>query len=379
MTYPLPAVSGAKGADNLAPAGRNHWSFTKIGNQINRTYAMVMFRNVFSQIAPMPSQSQATSYTVTDVIPDGLTITDTIPDGLAIVSTSPQAVINGQTATWNLSSLQTGEYIVKIVTKVAGPNELFNNTAIISVKGQSDQQTNTTYHMLLKDAVVNVIHKDKDTGLVLDQQTYTEEPGAYGPYGPQTFTGYGTGALAPDSDPATGTIAAGETKNITYLYETMASTGTIEVKHVDKDTGAILESDSITVAAGNYGPINPSAFLHYGVGTLAPGSAPDSGTIAGNETLTVIYQYSKSATITYRPGAQGKGGLSERVLVGEKYTIKNGEEALIIMSSLPAGYVWRFVNWSTTNNTTGTKYFANQEITATGDMTLYSNYDVLKK
>jgi uncharacterized repeat protein (TIGR02543 family) len=142
------------------------------------------------------------------------------------------------------------------------------------------------------NGTVNVMHKDAVSGAVLSSSTFSVPAGVYGPYGPQNFSGYGTGILAVGSAPASGTITAGETKTITYQYSPMPQTGTINVIHKDATSGAVLSSDTYTVPAGNYGPYSPQSFSGYGTGSLASGSAPAFGTISAGETKTITYQYS---------------------------------------------------------------------------------------
>ena len=69
-------------------------------------------------------------------------------------------------------------------------------------------------------ATINVFHRDAISGDLLEPQTIDIiDPGLYGPYNAKTFPNYGPGQLAVYSDPPQGIVNAGETKNITYLYE----------------------------------------------------------------------------------------------------------------------------------------------------------------
>jgi hypothetical protein len=150
---------------------------------------------------------------------------------------------------------------------------------------------------------VVVKHLDAATMVeVAGTQTYSVAAGSYGPYNPLTIANYGPGYLAPGSAPASGTISSNQTVTITYLYAKAQST--ITLKHIDVDTRAdIVTPDVITVAPGNYGPYNARTFTGYQAGTLAAGSAPASGTIAANQSITITYEYRKiptSATIILR-------------------------------------------------------------------------------
>ena len=70
----------------------------------------------------------------------------------------------------------------------------------------------------LQTGVINVIHKNAANGTILSQNSYKVNPGNYGAYNQLSFTGYGYGFLVSGSAPASGTIAAGETKTIIYQY-----------------------------------------------------------------------------------------------------------------------------------------------------------------
>jgi hypothetical protein len=356
----------------LAPAGRNHWSYLKIEQSPTIDNAVAMMKAEFAKNAPA---NTASTITVKDVIPDGLTILNTIPQGK----------VEGQTVTWDLTALPAGKHTVKVVTQVTGPNAFFNNTAEIAVGSLPAQNTNTTYHMI--SSAVNVIHRDKTTGDVLDQEIYPVSPGAYGPYNAQTFPEYNEGVLASDSDPASGTIAIGETKNVIWLYEKLPSIASILVMHMDRLGDVLLGFDHLSVTPGNYGPIEPKSFPGYSDGVLAPSSAPASGTIVGGAFITITYHYDKLATITYLPGSRvfqgtpGTGGSTETVAIGSLYTFKSGFDAGIIMPELPEGYNWTFRYWTTlfenTSTNFGNAYYAGDSIYVEGNMTVYSRYDII--
>jgi len=138
--------------------------------------------------------------------------------------------------------------------------------------------------------VVNVNHRDADDGGFLDQGSSSLDPGPYGPYGPQIFPGYGAGVLAPGSAPASGTIAAGETKTVTYLYTKIPLPVTVAVKHLGTN-GVDLWADNEEVDAGYYGPYGPRFFFGYGPGIWDSTSDPASGTAAAGSVVTIIFLY----------------------------------------------------------------------------------------
>jgi len=73
---------------------------------------------------------------------------------------------------------------------------------------------------------------------------------------------------------------------------------TINVLHKDQNSGAILKAETFTVPSGYYGTYQPAKFNGYEDGTLAPGSAAPSGTIAAGEIKTIVYNYKQ---ITVQP------------------------------------------------------------------------------
>lgn len=100
-------------------------------------------------------------------------------------------------------------------------------------------------------ATIIVLHKNTDlsnTYKIIKEKTFSVEPGEYGPY--QMLTkddfAYDYVWLADDSAPASGVIATGETKTITYLYG-----HTISVDSVFKSTWHIQQ---LRLIEGNHHP-----------------------------------------------------------------------------------------------------------------------------
>jgi hypothetical protein len=151
-------------------------------------------------------------------------------------------------------------------------------------------------------------------------------PGAYGPYNPCTPPpqGYGDGALAVGSDPASGTIAGGETKTIIYEYKKLPLTAAITVEHRAFDAGFAPQTTTHTVPPGVYGPYNPLTPppSGYGDGVLASYSAPASGTVAAGDAITITYLYSREVnaniTVIHIDWSLGK------ILAMESFSIRPG-------------------------------------------------------
>jgi len=214
-----------------------------------------------------------------------------------------------------------------------------------TIAGGQTRTITFRYTKTNQNATIIVEHRDQDTRAVLRSDTYTVPAGSYGPYTAMTFTGYGPGSWVASSDPVSGTIAGGQTRTITFRYvKTTQQTATINVEHRDRDTNAILNRYSFTVNAGSYGPYNAEIFVDYESGTLANGSAPASGTIAGGQTITITYLYSRSiplpkATIV----VQHVYHLThEPIKMQDTYTINAGAYGPYNPANIP-GYV--FLHW----------------------------------
>ena|GEM_PF-1012750 len=140
-------------------------------------------------------------------------------------------------------------------------------------------------------ATIRVFHLNADTRALLEEEIFEIDPGNYGPYNAKTFTGFGAGYLAPDSDPHIGVVSADETKSITYLYPPYIPMATIRVFHRNADTRDLLQEEIYEIAPGNYGPYYARAFTGFSSGYLAPDSDPHVGFVNAGETKSVTYLY----------------------------------------------------------------------------------------
>jgi hypothetical protein len=148
-------------------------------------------------------------------------------------------------------------------------------------------------------------------------------PGFYGPYNAQTFSGYGPGELAAGSDPTSGMIAAGDTVDILYLYDELPITATINVVHKYKLSGDVLKSDTYIVNPGGYGPYDAMMFTGYGTGVLDTGSYPASGMVSAGQTIEILYLYDKLPT-TATINVAHKDKVTGDVLKSDTYTVNPG-------------------------------------------------------
>ena len=143
---------------------------------------------------------------------------------------------------------------------------------------------------------VNIEYLDAKTlEPVSSSESHEVTVGNYGPYPPKDIRFYQTGVLAPDSDPAEGTIRDKEVKNITYLY-TRGSAAVIVI-HLDLANNNMIGMDTHTIPAGEYGPYGPKDFDGYAEGELLSISDPISGEADIGQTVTIYYGYQR-ATIT---------------------------------------------------------------------------------
>ena len=165
---------------------------------------------------------------------------------------------------------------------------------------------------------------DKETGAVLSSETsIVPAPGNYGPIVPPPMLPGWTIEWDPTSDPTSGYINAGETKNIRWLASRPVAKATINVLHIDYDNFVVLDIETLTVDAGAYGPIPPKSYPGFGAGQLILGSAPASGTIAAGETRTIIYGYNKTVVAVNKITVIHQSTTGQ-VLAQEEYTVPLG-------------------------------------------------------
>jgi hypothetical protein len=151
-------------------------------------------------------------------------------------------------------------------------------------------------------AYITVLHINTDSGFSLWAQTYQVSPGAYGPFSPMDFPGFTFTGMAPESAPASGTIAAGEAINIVFLY---APEATLFVTY-DPNTGyggsthaafpdlpyTILSMEAAYVMAPIMPPPYTAAFIGWGIVSTdtSPAYLPgDQIMLTGSITLYALF------------------------------------------------------------------------------------------
>jgi uncharacterized repeat protein (TIGR02543 family) len=145
---------------------------------------------------------------------------------------------------------------------------------------------------------------------------------------------------------------------------------TINVIHKDGISGEILKEDSYKVSPGNYGPYNAETFTGYRYIGLAGGSAPVSGTIRANETITITHLYEPAVTVTliYDPNG-GEGDIKEIPVLINNYQQVTDQDYTRV------GY--EFSHWNTQKNDTGLRFYNNQNIYMNDNITLYAQWDLI--
>jgi len=183
-------------------------------------------------------------------------------------------------------------YTVSNVNSVFGGTEVYWGFAAATSATTGSLNAVAFREIPAAKGTVNVLHKDQDTGATLKSESFSVNPGYYGPYSDATFQGYGKGTVAPGSDPAYGQIAAGETKNVIFNYKKNVTTqpATVIVIHLT-ESGTLLKADAYVVNAGYYGPYNNAYFAGYTYAGLDRYSDPINGIIGGGELRFITHRY----------------------------------------------------------------------------------------
>ena len=141
---------------------------------------------------------------------------------------------------------------------------------------------------------------------------------------------------------------------------------TIIVINYDISDKTELSRYSDPINAGSYGPYTPDVIPGYDYVGLGVGSAPTSGTIAANDTKTIVFNYQKSEyDITYDPNGGSGPIVTDTETAGSAYTIKD-------QGYSRTGY--DFAGYNTQRNGSGASYSVGQSITVTSNLTLYAQW-----
>jgi uncharacterized repeat protein (TIGR02543 family)/uncharacterized repeat protein (TIGR01451 family) len=163
------------------------------------------------------------------------------------------------------------------------------------------------------------------------------------------------------------------TGNITLfaVWEPIVYTATIDVIHRDADDESIIKQDTFTVSPGAYGPYLAQVFAGYGIGTLAPGSAPAFGLANSGQSITITYEYQKTpvfVTLAY----DANGGLTAPI----SETVPKGSFATI-SATIPTRSGYTFLGWALSSSATTADYQPGDTILMDGDKTLHAIWEVV--
>jgi hypothetical protein len=107
---------------------------------------------------------------------------------------------------------------------------------------------------------------------------------------------------------------------------------------------------------------------------MAPESAPTSGTIAGDQRISIIFLYTRVFNVTYEPNG-GTGGSVVQHLEGSPYTILTMEAASVILPVV-SPYVFVFLGWGRTPAERPPFFQPGDSVMLTSDLTVYAIFDV---
>jgi len=195
---------------------------------------------------------------------DNVTITYHANGGIG--APSPQTVSPGNVTLSNTRPTYGSIQFLGWSTNQFATTAQYNAGQTINVTGNMD------LYAVWNKAEIIVIHMDRDNNRSMLEENHVIPAGAYGPYAPRTFPGYGPGRLAAGSAPVSGTINAFTTRTIIFDYNLATVTITY---HANGGTGA---PPPLTAPQGNvtlstttptYGPI-----LFMGWATSASATIP---------------------------------------------------------------------------------------------------------
>ena len=181
---------------------------------------------------------------------------------------------------------------------------------------------------------VTIEHRDADTGeLLMESFTEEVEPGEYGPYNSDVFPGYfQSGRLADDSALPYGTIDAGDTVAITYLYEkNWEGKAIVWVTHREAGTNQWLDAERYEIEPGAYGPFEAKDIEGYGPGVWDENTNLMAGAAEADEVLSVTFLYEKLPLEAYVTVRHVLKENMETVLREDAYVLHFGPDEDYVM------------------------------------------------
>ena len=226
--------------------------------------------------------------------------------------------------------------------------------------------------LFMEKATVRVIHRDAaNPSAPLRDDSYAVDPGYYGPYGSQAFSGYTYIGLAAGSDQPSGTIAAGQTKTVIHEYRRDPTTYTV-VLHSNFPGGPGPFSMQVAAGATFLVPAPQWSVPGYtftswntradGLGTTyMPGDY-----ITVNSDMSLYAQWRQEpCNVTYYPnGGSGTARVYPVALNSYHYVFDQG-------------FTWsgrQFAGWNTRADGSGSRYQNGEAMLVTGNVELYAQW-----
>lgn len=181
---------------------------------------------------------------------------------------------------------------------------------------------------------VIVVHIAGDTGELLRAEEYVAHDVEVGTHyttevGDFTNIGYEFNRMGYLSAPATGSVQDGVLR-VTYVYMSIAKTGSVDVKHVDTEEnilpGGEIKAVKTDIPAGTNYETDPKTFAG-----LDEKSAATSGKVEADATLHVIYTYDKL------PDPVVEKDSVDVVYVDEHGNVLPGGDLKVVKDNVPVG------------------------------------------
>ena len=196
-----------------------------------------------------------------------------------------------------------------------------------------------------------------------------------------TFTGWNTEAGGGGTAYQAGSDLT-VTADVTLYAQWTANPGTFSVTYDPNGgtggitDGGIAPSTQYTVKSDTEANVTRTGYTFAGWNTEAGGGgtayqAGDNITVNSDVTLYAQWTPLPTFSVTYNPNG-GTGGTTDAdITSGTQYTVKSDTEAGVTRT----GYT--FASWNTAANGSGTTYQAGNDLTVTGDVTLYAQWTPL--
>ena len=152
--------------NNISPAGRAGWGFTKVELETDYTTALQLIKDDFTSLVPSVDKR-------------GVLVTDFVPAGLIVNENSimPAGSYNSlmHTVSWDLSEEEDGPITLSFDVTVGPGDATYVNVAALSYVEGYQTQTNATYHSSIRDVTVTDYFREQgNEGNILDSHDGNE-------------------------------------------------------------------------------------------------------------------------------------------------------------------------------------------------------------